>query len=116
MPPGSSLVEIDLVEEPPDGTLLRLTHTGLPSDSSNAPAMRKDGRITSNGWSRLRPAATRVRTPGVAALARSDCPQRCAATVRRRKSCQGVQTVWWSGGGFEPMAIAVSRPRMRDFI
>ena len=31
VPPGSSLVEIDLVEEPPDGTLLRLTHTGLPT-------------------------------------------------------------------------------------
>src|SRR5690349_18530859 len=30
VPPGSSLVEIDLVEQP-DGTLLRLTHTGLPS-------------------------------------------------------------------------------------
>ena len=29
VPPGSSLVEIDLVERP-DGTLLRLTHTGLP--------------------------------------------------------------------------------------
>jgi uncharacterized protein YndB with AHSA1/START domain len=31
VPPGSSLVEIDLVDEPPDGTLLRLTHTGLPT-------------------------------------------------------------------------------------
>ncbi|TIX88857.1 SRPBCC family protein [Rhizobium sp. P44RR-XXIV] len=31
VPPGSSLVEIDLLEEPPNGTLLRLTHTGLPS-------------------------------------------------------------------------------------
>jgi len=31
MPPGSSLVEIDLIEEPPDGTLLRLTHTGVPT-------------------------------------------------------------------------------------
>jgi len=31
VPPGSSLVEIDLMEQPPDGTLLRLTHTGLPS-------------------------------------------------------------------------------------
>jgi uncharacterized protein YndB with AHSA1/START domain len=31
VPPGSSLVEIDLIDEPPDGTLLRLTHTGLPS-------------------------------------------------------------------------------------
>jgi uncharacterized protein YndB with AHSA1/START domain len=30
VPPGSSLVEIDLVEQP-EGTLLRLTHTGLPS-------------------------------------------------------------------------------------
>jgi uncharacterized protein YndB with AHSA1/START domain len=30
VPPGSSLVEIDLVEQP-DGTLLRLTHTGLPT-------------------------------------------------------------------------------------
>jgi uncharacterized protein YndB with AHSA1/START domain len=31
VPPGSSLVEIDLIEQPPDGTLLRLTHTGLPN-------------------------------------------------------------------------------------
>ena len=30
VPPGSSLVEIDLIEQS-DGTLLRLTHTGLPS-------------------------------------------------------------------------------------
>ena len=30
VPPGSSLVEIDLIEQP-GGTLLRLTHTGLPS-------------------------------------------------------------------------------------
>ena len=30
VPPGSSLVEIDLIEDP-DGTLLRLTHTGLPN-------------------------------------------------------------------------------------
>src|SRR6266567_1442586 len=30
VPPGSSLVEIDLMEQP-DGTLVRLTHTGLPS-------------------------------------------------------------------------------------
>jgi uncharacterized protein YndB with AHSA1/START domain len=31
VPPGSSLVEIDLADQPPDGTLLRLTHTGLPN-------------------------------------------------------------------------------------
>src|SRR5438477_4324369 len=30
VPPGSSLVEIDLIEQPP-GTLVRLTHTGLPN-------------------------------------------------------------------------------------
>ena len=29
VPPGSSLVEIDLIEEK-DGTLLRFTHSGLP--------------------------------------------------------------------------------------
>jgi uncharacterized protein YndB with AHSA1/START domain len=30
VPPRSSLIEIDLIERP-DGTLLRLTHTGLPN-------------------------------------------------------------------------------------
>ena len=30
VPPGSSLVEIDLIEEP-EGTLLRFTHSGLPN-------------------------------------------------------------------------------------
>ena len=30
VPPGSSLIEIDLVDEP-EGTLLRLTHSGLPN-------------------------------------------------------------------------------------
>ena len=30
VPPGSSLIEIDLIEQQ-DGTLLRLTHSGLPS-------------------------------------------------------------------------------------
>ena len=30
VPPGSSLVEIDLIEQP-DGTLLRFTHSGLPN-------------------------------------------------------------------------------------
>ena len=30
VPPGSSLIEIDLMEEPA-GTLVRLTHTGLPN-------------------------------------------------------------------------------------
>ena len=30
VPPGSTLVEIDLIEQP-EGTLLRLTHSGLPN-------------------------------------------------------------------------------------
>jgi uncharacterized protein YndB with AHSA1/START domain len=30
VPPGSSLVEIDLIEQPP-GTLLRMVHSGLPN-------------------------------------------------------------------------------------
>src|SRR5690348_8528934 len=40
---------------------------------SNAPAMRKAGPITSAGWPRLQPGATRARTPGTAALAGSEC-------------------------------------------
>src|SRR5258708_315029 len=39
---------------------------------SNAPAMRMAGRITSAGWPRLRPGATRARTLGTAAPAGSD--------------------------------------------
>ena len=35
VPPGSTLVEIDLIEQP-DGTLLRLTHTGLPNSKECA--------------------------------------------------------------------------------
>ena len=35
VPPGSSLIEIDLIEQP-DGTLLRLTHTGLPNSEQCA--------------------------------------------------------------------------------
>jgi len=35
VPPGSSLVEIDLIEQA-DGTLVRLTHTGLPSPAQCA--------------------------------------------------------------------------------
>ena len=35
VPPGSSLVEIDLIEQP-DGTLVRLTHTGLPDAQQRA--------------------------------------------------------------------------------
>jgi len=70
VPPGSSLVEIDLIEQP-GGTLLRLTHTGLPVPS-NAPAMRKAGRTISAGWPRSRPDAIRGRIPGTGAPAGSE--------------------------------------------
>ena len=35
VPPGSSLIEIDLIEQD-GGTLLRMTHSGLPSDAMRA--------------------------------------------------------------------------------
>src|SRR3954452_25131668 len=53
VPPGSSLVEIDLIEQP-DGTLMRLTHTGLPNaeqSASHAALLRPAGR----GCGRARP-------------------------------------------------------------
>ena len=40
VPPGSSLIEIDLLERP-DGTLLCMTHTGLPT--AEQCAMHADG-------------------------------------------------------------------------
>src|SRR3954467_15081302 len=39
---------------------------------SNVPGMRKVGPITSGAWPRLRPGATRARTPGTAALVPSE--------------------------------------------
>jgi uncharacterized protein YndB with AHSA1/START domain len=36
VPPGSSLIEIDLIDQQPDGTLLRMTHTGLPNSEQCA--------------------------------------------------------------------------------
>jgi uncharacterized protein YndB with AHSA1/START domain len=36
VPPGSSLIEIDLIDRAPDGTLLRMTHSGLPDAASCA--------------------------------------------------------------------------------
>ncbi len=35
VPPGSSLIEIDLIEQD-GGTLLRMTHSGLPSEAERA--------------------------------------------------------------------------------
>ena len=37
VPPGSSLIEIDLIEQP-DGTLMRMTHSGLPPSAVPAHA------------------------------------------------------------------------------
>src|ERR1700693_4994128 len=36
VPPGSSLIEIDLIDQEPDGTLLRMTHSGLPDAAACA--------------------------------------------------------------------------------
>ena len=36
VPPGSTLIEIDLIDREPDGTLLRMTHSGLPDAASCA--------------------------------------------------------------------------------
>ena len=71
VPPGSSLIEIDLVEQP-DGTLLRLTHSGLPNAEQCA-GHAEGWAITSAGWPRLQPGATRARIPGTAAPAVTDC-------------------------------------------
>ena len=60
VPPGSSLVEIDLIEQP-DGTLLRLTHSGLPNAEQCA-GHAEAGPITSVDWLRLRQDAIRART------------------------------------------------------
>ena len=62
VPPGSSLVEIDLIEEPA-GTLLRLTHSGLPNAEQCAGHARRLGplpRPAGRGWRR---AATPVPDP-----------------------------------------------------
>ena len=71
VPPGSSLVEIDLLEQP-DGTVVRLTHTGLPNTEQCA--------SHAEGWAhdlgrrpRSQPGAIRARTPGTAVPAGSDC-------------------------------------------
>ena len=42
VPPGSSLIEIDLIDQPPEGTLLRMTHTGLPD--------AEQGASQADGW------------------------------------------------------------------
>ena len=57
VPPGSSTVEIDLIEEP-NGTLLRLTHTGLAQYRAMRQPCRRLGplpRPAGRGCSRARP-------------------------------------------------------------
>ena len=70
MPPGSSLIEIDLIEQP-DGTLLRLTHTGLPNAELCAEPCGRLGAITSAAWPWLPAGATPGRTQGTATPAGS---------------------------------------------
>ena len=58
VPPGSSLVEIDLLDRD-GGTLVRMTHTDFPTPP-NAPVTPRVGRIISAGWG-----GRRRRNPGV---------------------------------------------------
>ena len=71
VPPGSSLIEIDLIEQPDERWCAPDLHRPAHAPS-NAPAMRKAGAITSAGWPRLQPGAIRARTPGTAVPAGSD--------------------------------------------
>src|SRR5271170_8312302 len=48
VPPGSSLVEIDLIDQD-GGTLLRMTHSGLP-DATQCANHDRVGHITSADW------------------------------------------------------------------
>jgi len=78
VPPGSSLVEIDLIEQP-NGTLLRLTHTGLPSAEQCA-------------------GATRAPTPGAAAPAASDAGRCDVFTVNALRFDGPVRAARLAGG------------------
>jgi hypothetical protein len=62
---------VDNVIEQPDGTLLRLTHSGMPNAEQCA-GHAEGWPITSVDWLRLRQDAIRARTPGTAAPAGSD--------------------------------------------
>src|SRR5215218_7035679 len=53
---------------------------------SNAPVMRKAGLITSAGWPRLRPGATRAQTPGMAALDEQTSSRKAKAALDNRPS------------------------------
>ena len=85
VPPGSSLVEIDLLEQP-DGTLLRLTHTGLPSAEQCA------GHA--EGWAHYLGRLAEVaagRDPGPDPRAR---PHRQCVTAFRETRVMCRQTTW----------------------
>jgi Activator of Hsp90 ATPase homolog 1-like protein len=55
LPPGSSVVEVELIPQG-DATLVRLTHRDLPPVRS--PSTRPAGRTTWTGWRSVPPAAT----------------------------------------------------------
>jgi hypothetical protein len=56
VPPGSSLIEIDLIDREPDGTLLRMTHRGLPDAEACANHEK--------GWRRRRRSGSRLQPQG----------------------------------------------------
>src|SRR5829696_10004294 len=69
---------------------------------SNAPVMRKAGPITSAGWPRLRPGATRAQTPGMAALDEQMLQARLEPSRPKRRSITAQRS---SGAGLRGAAI-----------
>src|SRR5437763_11804739 len=74
---------------------------------SNAPGMRKAGRIPSAGWPKLRPGATRARTLGTAAPVGSDGFPLASLQVGVRSTC----SIKWTGA-VKALVVAPARRRI----
>src|SRR5262245_57727478 len=74
---------------------------------SNAPGMRRAGRITSAGWPKLRPDATRARIFGTAATARSDGFPVASLQVGVRSAC----SIKWPRA-VKALVVATARRRI----
>src|SRR5262249_34492223 len=74
---------------------------------SNAPGMRRAGRITSAGWPKLRPDATRARILGTAATVRSDGFPLAGLQVGVHSTCQ----IKWTRA-VKALVVATARRRI----
>src|SRR5262249_11144182 len=74
---------------------------------SNAPGMRRAGRITSAGWPKLRPDATRARILGTAATVRSDGFPLAGLQVGVRSTC----SIKWTRA-VKALVVATARRRI----